>query len=107
MVANVNYKRDVTNVRIILVIGPSGAGKSTALNALEDAGFSADLPKCETDLHFIGFSLDIQCPPSLVRRSAQIAKRAAYHHINGLGHLSLIGHKPDIVNKKIAEIIGY
>ena len=41
MVANVNYKRDVTNVRIILVIGPSGAGKSTALNALEDAGFSA------------------------------------------------------------------
>ena len=41
MVANMNYKRDVTNVRIILVIGPSGAGKSTALNALEDAGFSA------------------------------------------------------------------
>ena len=41
MVATVNYKRDVTNVRIILVIGPSGAGKSTALNALEDAGFSA------------------------------------------------------------------
>ena len=41
MVAKVNYKRDVTNVRIILVIGPSGAGKSTALNALEDAGFSA------------------------------------------------------------------
>ena len=31
----------VADVRIVLVIGPSGAGKSTALNALEDAGFSA------------------------------------------------------------------
>ena len=41
MVDNMTFKRDVTNIRIILVIGPSGAGKSTALNALEDAGFSA------------------------------------------------------------------
>ena len=41
MVPPVQEKRDITNVRIVLVVGPSGAGKSTALNALEDAGFSA------------------------------------------------------------------
>ena len=75
--------------------------------ACVDFDVSAELPKCETDLHFIGFSLDIQCPPSLVRRSAQISKRATYHHIDGLGHLSLMGHKPNVVNKKISDIIGY
>ena len=37
----VQSNEDIARVRIIIVIGPSGAGKSTALNALEDAGFSA------------------------------------------------------------------
>ena len=36
-----SINKDAGDVRIVLVIGPSGAGKSTALNALEDAGFSA------------------------------------------------------------------
>ena len=36
-----SINKDAANVRIVLVIGPSGAGKSTALNTLEDAGFSA------------------------------------------------------------------
>jgi UPF0042 nucleotide-binding protein len=36
-----SINKDAADVRIIVVIGPSGAGKSTALNALEDAGFSA------------------------------------------------------------------
>ncbi|MEK9640847.1 MAG: RNase adapter RapZ [Alphaproteobacteria bacterium] len=36
-----NINNDAADVRIVIVIGPSGAGKSTALNALEDAGFSA------------------------------------------------------------------
>ena len=36
-----SINNDAADVRIVLVIGPSGAGKSTALNALEDAGFSA------------------------------------------------------------------
>ena len=36
-----SINKDAADVRIVIVIGPSGAGKSTALNALEDAGFSA------------------------------------------------------------------
>ena len=36
-----SINKDAADVRIVLVIGPSGAGKSTALNTLEDAGFSA------------------------------------------------------------------
>lgn len=41
MADNPSINKDAGDVRIVLVIGPSGAGKSTALNALEDAGFSA------------------------------------------------------------------
>ena len=41
MDALVQSNKDNARVRITIVIGPSGAGKSTALNALEDAGFSA------------------------------------------------------------------
>ena len=41
MEAVVQNNQDIANVRIAIVLGPSGAGKSTALNALEDAGFSA------------------------------------------------------------------
>ena len=41
MVDDPRIDKDATNIRIVLIIGPSGAGKSTALNALEDAGFSA------------------------------------------------------------------
>ena len=41
MDALVQGNQDIARVRITIVIGPSGAGKSTALNALEDAGFSA------------------------------------------------------------------
>ena len=41
MVDETSINKDAAGVRIVLVIGPSGAGKSTALNALEDAGFSA------------------------------------------------------------------
>ena len=41
MADNPSINKDAADVRIVLVIGPSGAGKSTALNALEDAGFSA------------------------------------------------------------------
>ena len=41
MVDDPSINKDAADVRIIVVIGPSGAGKSTALNALEDAGFSA------------------------------------------------------------------
>ncbi len=41
MESAVQKNQDTSNLRIALVMGPSGAGKSTALNALEDAGFSA------------------------------------------------------------------
>ncbi|MEK9532174.1 MAG: RNase adapter RapZ, partial [Alphaproteobacteria bacterium] len=41
MADDLSINKDAAGARIVLVIGPSGAGKSTALNALEDAGFSA------------------------------------------------------------------
>ena len=50
-----SINKDAADVRIVLVIGPSGAGKSTALNALEDAGFSAvdNLPLSLIDQYIV------------------------------------------------------
>ena len=41
MADHIETMQDSMEARVVLVIGPSGAGKSTALNTLEDAGFSA------------------------------------------------------------------
>ena len=73
--------------------------------ACVDFDVSKEMRQCDVPLHMIGFSLDIQCPPSQAKRTAKIAKNGTFHLMEGLGHLSLIGHKSEAVNKKIAEII--
>jgi pimeloyl-ACP methyl ester carboxylesterase len=73
--------------------------------ACVDFDVTNDLPKCDVPIHLIGFSLDIQAPPNMARRAASLAKNGTFHLLEGLGHLSLIGHKPEIVNRKIESII--
>jgi 3-oxoadipate enol-lactonase len=63
------------------------------------------LPKCDVPIHAVGFSLDIQSPPNLGRTVARLARRGTFHLIEGLGHLSLVGHRPGVVNSKIRSII--
>ena len=74
--------------------------------ACADFDVSTELPSCDIPLHLIGFSLDIQSPPNLGRKAAELAKNGTFHLIEGLGHLSLAGHRPDVVNAKIREIIA-
>lgn len=63
------------------------------------------LKHCEVPVHVIGFSQDMQAPPSLGRRAAELAPRGRFHLLEGLGHLSLAGHRPDTVNNEIRKII--
>ncbi len=63
------------------------------------------LPECPVPIHVIGFGLDMQAPPGLGRKCASLAANGHYHHLDGLAHLSLCGHKHDVVNGKIREII--
>ena len=73
--------------------------------ACVDFNVASELSECEVPLHLMSFALDIQCPPHLGKLTASIAKNGTYHLIEGLGHLSLIGHKPEIVNQELEKII--
>ena len=63
------------------------------------------LPACQVPIHVIGFSEDCQCPAPMGRRAAALAGNGHFHLLQGLGHVSCEVHKPDMVNKKIREIM--
>lgn len=63
------------------------------------------LPHCEVPMHVIAFSQDLQTPPARGRMVAEAAKHGHFHLLEGLGHCSLFGHKPEVVNACIREII--
>ena len=66
---------------------------------------SERLPGCEVPLHVIAFSQDMQCPSRLGRRVAELAPRGEFHLLDGLGHCSAFGHRPEMVNECIAGIV--
>jgi pimeloyl-ACP methyl ester carboxylesterase len=97
--------------RLISFIGASYGEREGPLligqwQACVDFDVTAELPACDVPIHAVGFSLDIQSPPNLGRRVAKLAKNGTFHLLKGLGHLSLVGHKPEIVNTKIESIIN-
>ena len=63
------------------------------------------LPACNVPIHVIGFSQDMQAPPPFGRRAADLAGDGHFHLLEGLGHLSLVGHRPEVVNDCILRII--
>lgn len=63
------------------------------------------LPDCQVPLHVIGFSQDVQSPPRHGRRVAELAPKGEFHLLEGLGHCSAFGHRPDEVNSCIAGIL--
>lgn len=66
------------------------------------------LRKCQVPMHVVAFSQDVQTPPARGKAVADAAPKGRFHLLEGLGHLSLAGHKPEVVNACIREIIeGY
>ncbi len=66
------------------------------------------LKTCQVPMHVIAFGEDVQTPPAVGKRVADLAPKGHFHLMPGLGHVSLRGHRPDEVNRKILEIIeGY
>ncbi len=63
------------------------------------------LPACKVPIEVIGFSQDMQTPPSLGRKAAELAGKGRFHLMEGLSHISLVGHRPDEVNSLIGRII--
>ena len=63
------------------------------------------LPGCEVPVHAIAFSHDVQTPPARVREVAELAPHGRFHLLEGLGHGSAFGHRPDVVNACLRAII--
>jgi pimeloyl-ACP methyl ester carboxylesterase len=63
------------------------------------------LPRCEVPIHAVAFSQDVQTPPARVREVADLAKDGYFYLLEGLGHGSAFGHKPEVVNACIREIV--
>ena len=63
------------------------------------------LPGCAVPLHVIAFEQDVQTPPARGKVVADTAPDGHFHLLAGLGHCSAFGHRPDVVNACIREII--
>jgi len=63
------------------------------------------LPQCKVPLHVIAFSQDVQTPPPRGKVVAERAPQGYFHLLEGLGHCSAFGHKPDVVNDCIRGIV--
>ena len=63
------------------------------------------LPHCTVPVHAIAFGQDVQTPPARVREVADLAPHGRFHLLDGLGHGSAFGHRPDVVNACLREIV--
>lgn len=63
------------------------------------------LPAITVPVHAIAYSEDVQTPPRRVREVAELAADGHFHLLQGLGHGSAFGHRPDVVNQCLREII--
>lgn len=64
------------------------------------------LKTCPVPFHVIGFSEDVQTAPSMCKVVSDLAMDGTFHEIEGLGHVSMTRHKPDVVAGKLREIIN-
>jgi pimeloyl-ACP methyl ester carboxylesterase len=63
------------------------------------------LPGIAVPIHAVAFSEDVQTPPRRVREVAELAANGHFHLLEGLGHGSAFGHRPDVVNECLRSII--
>jgi pimeloyl-ACP methyl ester carboxylesterase len=64
------------------------------------------LPNCRVPLHAVAFSEDVQTPPARVREVAELAAQGHFHLLEGLGHGSAFGHRPEAVNACVRAILA-
>ncbi len=65
-----------------------------------------ELTTCPVPFHVIGFSEDVQTAPSMCKKVADLAPNGVFHEIPGLGHVSMVSHRPDAVAAKLREILS-
>lgn len=63
------------------------------------------LRTCPVPFHVIAFSEDVQTPPSMCKVVSDLVPRGTFHEIAGLGHVSMVRHRPEVVAEKLLEIL--
>jgi len=63
------------------------------------------LPEIAVPVHAVAFSQDVQTPPRRVREVADLAADGHFHLLEGLGHGSAFGHRPEVVNECLHRIL--
>ena len=64
------------------------------------------LETCPVPIHVISFSEDVQTAPPMCKVVADLAPKGVFHEIPGLGHVSMVRHRPEIVAAKLREILA-
>jgi pimeloyl-ACP methyl ester carboxylesterase len=82
-----------------------GAMLAAQWQACLDYDSGALLPSIITPIHAVAFSEDVQTPPQRVREVAALAHDGHFHLLQGLGHGSAFGHRPDVVNACLRAIL--
>ena len=83
-----------------------GAMLAAQWQACLDYDSSDRLPGCEVPIHAIAFAQDVQTPPARVREVADLRQHGRFHLLEGLGHGSAFGHRPDVVNEALLGILA-
>jgi pimeloyl-ACP methyl ester carboxylesterase len=82
-----------------------GAMLAAQWQACLDYDSSELLPEIRVPVHAVAFSQDVQTPPARVREVAELAADGRFHLLEGLGHGSAFGHRPEAVNACIRAIL--
>jgi 3-oxoadipate enol-lactonase len=63
------------------------------------------LRTCPVPFHVISFSEDVQTAPSMCKVVSDLVQDGTFHEIEGLGHVSMVRHRPETVAAKLREIL--
>jgi len=63
------------------------------------------LKACPVPFHVIAFSEDVQTAPSMCRIVSDLAPNGHFYEIPGLGHVSMLRHRPDVVAHQLLSIL--
>ncbi len=65
-----------------------------------------DLKTCPVPFQVISFSEDVQTAPSMCKVVSDLVPNGTFHEIEGLGHVSMVRHRPEVVADKLREILN-
>lgn len=64
------------------------------------------LKTCPVPMHVIAFSEDVQTAPRMCKIVSDLAPNGVFHELPGLGHVSMVRHRPEVVADKLREILA-